>query len=245
VGQPLDQVSVAILAGGFGTRLRSVVADRPKVLAPVHGRPFLTYLLDQLASQGIRQVVLLTGYQSVQVHEALGQCYAGLALSYSDEPAPLGTAGALANALPLLTTPTILLLNGDSYCAVRLEELCDFHSRDHCDLSVVLARVPDSARFGTVEAAAGGRVLGFAEKRSAGGPGWINAGIYLINRSLIEEIPRGRPSSLERDWFPRWVRQRRFCSLCTRAAFLDIGTPESYQQAETFLVPRRMQSCHS
>jgi NDP-sugar pyrophosphorylase family protein len=241
---PAD-VTAAVLAGGLGTRLRSVVQDRPKVLAPVRGRPFLTYLLDQLGDQGIRKVVLLTGYQADQVRETLGECHGDLALAYSEEPAPLGTAGALANALRLLTSSTVLLLNGDSYCAPCLEQVWDAHAHSQCDISLVLARVADSARFGTVQATPDGKVLGFEEKRSTGGPGWINAGIYLINRALIGQISCNSPSSLERDWFPRWARERRFRSVRTPAAFLDIGTPESYAQAEAFLGPGRMQSCHS
>src|SRR5439155_10529669 len=110
----LAELTAAILAGGLGTRLWTVVHNQPKVLAKVHGRPYLTYLLDQLAPCGIGEVVLLTGYLAAQVQQTLGERYAGLQLTYSAEPAPLGTAGALGNALPHLTSPTILLMNGDS-----------------------------------------------------------------------------------------------------------------------------------
>src|SRR5438105_3788922 len=113
-------VSAAILAGGLGTRLRPAVADRPKVLAPIHGRPYLTFLLDQLADAFIEEVVLLTGFQAGQVRRTLGETYAGMRLLYSEEPAPLGTAGAVRWALDKLSLPTILLLNGDSYCDVHL-----------------------------------------------------------------------------------------------------------------------------
>src|SRR5437879_601155 len=109
-------VTAAILAGGLGTRLRSVIADRPKVLAPVGGRPYLTYLLDQLAKAAVREVVLLTGYGAEQVRDALGATYAGMRLVHAAEPAPLGTAGALRHALPHLRSPAVLLMNGDSYC---------------------------------------------------------------------------------------------------------------------------------
>ena len=113
-------VTAAILAGGLGTRLRPAVADRPKVLAPVGGRPYLTYLLDQLAGAGVREVVLLTGYAADEVRDALGDRYGRMRLRYSVEPAPLGTAGALRLALPLLAAPAVLLLNGDSYCDADL-----------------------------------------------------------------------------------------------------------------------------
>src|SRR6185437_12914125 len=108
--EPLEDVTGVILAGGLGTRLRSSIADRPKVLAPVHGRPYLTYLLDQLAEAGLCRVVLLTGYLADQVRAAFGDSYADLSLTYSPEPSPLGTAGALRRALPYLLSPMVLLL---------------------------------------------------------------------------------------------------------------------------------------
>ena len=109
-------VTAAILAGGLGTRLRSVVKDRPKVLAEIRGVPFLTYLLDQLAAAGVRDVVLCTGYMGEQVRSAFGDSYGGMCLSYSQESSPLGTAGALRLALPLFKSSSVLVMNGDSFC---------------------------------------------------------------------------------------------------------------------------------
>jgi D-glycero-alpha-D-manno-heptose 1-phosphate guanylyltransferase len=233
----LDKVTAAILAGGLGTRLRSRIADRPKVLALVHGRPYLSYLLQQLADTGVRHVVLLTGYLAEQVRSAFGDSYAGLQLTYSSEPSPLGTAGALRQALPHLLSPTILLLNGDSFCETSLAGFWDFHDRSSADISVVLTRLEDCSRFGRVQVAPDGRVVCFEEKTQAGGAGWINAGIYLIQRELIEEIPLGRPLSLERDLFPGWVGRKHFCGFARGGRFLDIGTPESYAQTEAFFAP--------
>src|SRR5437667_6347363 len=120
-------ITAAILAGGLGTRLRHTVADRPKVLAPVGGRHYLAYLLDQLAGAGISEVVLLTGHRAEQVQSTFGESYAGMGLRYSAEPAPLGTGGAVRRALPLFSAPTILLLNGDSYCDVDLDAFVERH----------------------------------------------------------------------------------------------------------------------
>lgn len=237
MAEKLDELTAAILAGGLGTRLRSRIADRPKVLALVHGRPYLTYLLEQLADAGIRHVVLLTGYLAEQVRAAFGDCYAGLRLTYSSERSPLGTAGAVRQALPHLLSPTILLLNGDSYCEASLADFRDFHDRKSADISLVLARLEDCSRFGRVQVAPEDRVICFEEKTQAEGVGWINAGIYLIQRELIEEIPPGRPLSLERDLFPEWVGRKRFCGFACSERFLDIGTPESYTQVETFFAP--------
>lgn len=237
----------AILAGGLGTRLRSVINDRPKVLAPVAGKPFLAHLLDQLTDAGIERVVLMIGHRAGQVQDTFGETYREIRLDYSVETAPLGTAGALRLALPQLFPQTstafdadcaaALVMNGDSYCAANLSQFDGFHRRRHADASLVLARVAETSRFGKVEMSAGDRLERFLEKQEACGTGWINAGIYLLNRDLIEEIPPGRPVSLEREMFPGWIRSRKLLGFRTEGAFLDIGTPESYQTAEKFLLP--------
>jgi D-glycero-alpha-D-manno-heptose 1-phosphate guanylyltransferase len=230
----LEGVTAAILAGGLGTRLRSRIADRPKVLALVHGRPYLTYLLEQLAGAGVRTVVLLTGYLADQIRSAFGDSYAGLRLIHSCEPSPLGTAGALRLALPYLSSSTTLLLNGDSYCAASLHEFWRYHQRQAADLSLVLTEVEECSRYGCVHRGTDGRVLRFEEKNRAGGVGWVNAGIYLINRPLIQEIPADVPVSLERDMGPMWADNNRCFGFPCWGRFLDIGTPESYAQAEAF-----------
>jgi NDP-sugar pyrophosphorylase family protein len=234
VTEGLENVTAAILAGGLGTRLRSRIADRPKVLAPVCGRPYLAYLLDQLAAARVRRVVLLTGYLADQIHAAFGETYAGLRLTYSDEPSPRGTAGALRDARPHLPSPSVLLLNGDSFCAASLLDFRAFHRRCGADLSLVLTRVEDSSRYGRVCVAPDGRILRFEEKTQTAGAGWVNAGVYLLQRSLIEEIPADGPASLERDLFPMWAADKRCCGFLSWVPFLDIGTPESYAQAEAF-----------
>ncbi|HEY7326870.1 MAG TPA: nucleotidyltransferase family protein [Gemmataceae bacterium] len=234
MSQRLADVTAAILAGGLGTRLRSRIADRPKVLAPVGGQPYLAYLLDQVADAGVRTVVLLTGYLADQIRSTFGDRYRGLRLMYSPEPSPLGTAGAVRLALPYLTSSTILLLNGDSYCAASLPEFWEYHQRQAADLSLVLTEVEDCSRYGCVHRGSDGRVSRFEEKNSAGGAGWVNAGIYLMNRSLIEEIPVDVPMSLERDMCPLWADGKRCFGFPSQGRFLDIGTPESYAQAEAF-----------
>jgi NDP-sugar pyrophosphorylase family protein len=228
-------VQAAILAGGLGTRLRSAVADRPKVLALVHGRPWITLLLDQLAGVGIRETILLTGYKAERVHEALGTKYAGMRLRHSAETTPLGTAGALRGALPFLTNPSVLLMNGDSFCDVDLPAFYDFHRRQEADISMVLARCPDPARFGSVRMETDGRVATFAEKAQSFGSGWINAGIYEMETSLIEEIPANRQVSLEKEMFPAWIGSKAFYGFQTEGRFIDIGTPESFAQAAAFI----------
>jgi NDP-sugar pyrophosphorylase family protein len=230
------ELTAAILAGGLGTRLRPAIADRPKALAPVGGQPFVLRLLDQLTGTVLREVVLLAGYLAGQLRAALGDSHKGIRLSYSVEESPLGTAGALRHALPLLQAPTVLLLNGDSYCDVDLDAFSRFHCERASAASLVLTRVPDTSRFGRVCVAPDDRLLRFEEK-GAGGPGWINAGIYLFQRQRIATLPASSPLSLERDLLPHWTAEGDVLGFCHTGHFLDIGTPESYARAEQFFKP--------
>ena len=228
--------SAAILAGGLGTRLRSVVADRPKVLAPVAGRFFLTYLLDQLADAGFSEVVLCTGYLGEQLEEHFGSRFRRLRLHYSKEAAPLGTGGALRLALPMLGSEPVLVLNGDSYCQVDLAGFVHHHQEKRAKASMVLTQVADVSRYGSVDVDAEGRVRGFGEKARSGA-GWINAGIYLLDKDLLARIPPGTPASIERDCFPGWTSEAFFAHRGGKR-FLDIGTPESLEQAQVFFAPQ-------
>jgi len=241
----LDGVAAAILAGGAGTRLRPAVADRPKVLAPVRGRPFVTYLLDQLARAGAAEVVLLTGHRAAQVRDALGERYGPMRLRYSEEPAPLGTGGAVRHALPLLAGDRVLLLNGDSYCDVELGDFVEAHSRGDADAALVLARVADTGRYGRVAVDEEGRVERFEEKAASSGPGWINAGVYLLRRGWVASWPDG-PLSLERDLLPAAVAAGRAWGYHCEGDFLDIGTPQSFRESESFFACRGagIPACH-
>jgi NDP-sugar pyrophosphorylase family protein len=215
-----------------------VVADRPKVLAEVAGRPYLSYLLDQLADASITDVVLLTGHRAEQVHDAFGESYRGMRLRYSVEPAPLGTGGALRRALGLLNTERVLLLNGDSYTEFDVVAFVEQHDGKKADISLVLSRMNDTSRFGRVDLDDADRVVRFEEKRKDSGSGWINAGIYLIQREVIGSIPAGRAVSLERDLMPQWIETKRVFAHRTTGRFLDIGTPESYAVGESFFQGR-------
>ncbi len=231
-------VTAAILAGGLGTRLRSVVADRPKVLAEIRGRPFLLYLLDQLVAAGIRYVVLCTGYLGEQVWAMFGDSYGSLRLAYSQEPSPLGTAGALQLALPLFKSDSVLVINGDSYCEVNLKTFWAWHCAQGADATLLLTEVPDTARYGRVHVDADGAVVSFNEKGGENSPGWISAGIYLLKRHLFLTIPESGAVSLEREMFHAWIGQGLY-GYQSKGRFLDIGTPEAYAAAEQFFALER------
>ncbi len=229
-----ETVTAAILAGGLGTRLRPAVGDVPKVLARVNGRPFVTFLLERLVQAGVTHAVLLTGYQAAQVQETLGDSYDGMKLVYSVETTPLGTGGALRQALPKLKAESVLLLNGDSFCDVGLSRLLTAHGRRRADVTMALVHVPNTQRFGRVDTIANGKIAHFGEKQGHAGSGWINAGVYVLSRSLVEGIPRKQAVSLERDLLPVWVQSRRCFGFKTNCRFLDIGTPSSYAKATVF-----------
>lgn len=222
-----------ILSGGLGTRLRSVVNDRPKVMALVAGRPFLTHLLDQLAESGIRRVVLCTGYMADTVQGELGNEYRGMELAYSTEENPLGTGGALRNAAVLLSGEMLLVLNGDSYCHCDISGFIRSQAASGVYAGMVLARVDDVARFGTVLTDNDSIVESFIEKGGQTGPGWINAGIYLLPVDLVHKIAPERQVSLEREVFPLLIAKGLYGYHCT-GSFIDIGVPEEYQRSQTF-----------
>lgn len=234
-----NNATAVVLAGGRGTRLHSVVSDRPKVLAVVNGKPFLTYLLDQVAAVGIVNVVLCVGYRGDQVQAAFGQEYAGMHLTYSQETTPLGTGGALLLACSLITSDPFIAMNGDSFCEVNLKDLWEWHHARQASTTIVLTHQPDSTRYGRVSLSSDGTIMSFEEKGITTGAGWMNAGIYVFNLEMVCAIHHAiHAVSLEREIIPSWVGQRLY-AYQSHGRFLDIGTPESYAQANTFFADKR------
>jgi NDP-sugar pyrophosphorylase family protein len=223
-----------VLAGGFGTRLASTIGPHPKVLAEVRGRPFLSWLLDRLAADGLRDVVLCTGHLGEQVSDAIGHGHRGMRITYSREPSPLGTAGALRHALPLVADDDVLALNGDSVCRASFRGLWRWHREHGAEATLMLTHVPDASRFGRVEVDAAGRVVRFEEKQPGSGPAWISAGVYVLSRRLLAAIPAERPVSLEHEVLPAWIGRGLHGHAC-RGRFLDIGTPEDFAAAAAFV----------
>ncbi len=224
---------VVVLCGGLGTRLRSAVADRPKALATVGDRPFLAVQLEALRDRGARRFVLCVGHMAEQIEAAFGDGSAlGVRIDYSrDGEQLLGTAGALKRAEQHFA-PAAVVVNGDTYLDLDLSRLVRVHSSARARGAVatlVLAHVPDASRFGTVELR-GNRVTGFREKVADAGGGWVNAGAYVIERELLDRVPRDEVVSLERDVFPAVLRDGlRLAAVPHEEPFADIGTPEDYR----------------
>lgn len=228
----LADVPVFILAGGLGTRLSSVLPDRPKCLADVSGRPFLRYQLDALDDAGFRWVVLCTGYLAEQVQRAIGECHGGLQVAYSPEHQPLGTGGSVRLALDRYPCDFCMILNGDSWCDLDYSDLIAEYRQTQTPL-MVLSEVEDTGRYGRVETDDSGAVIGFAEK-GLSGSGWINAGVYVIPGNSLLRFPTETPMSLEKEIIPRWVEERRLRGHRSAGRFLDIGTPETLKMASCF-----------
>lgn len=223
-----------ILAGGFGTRLRSVIGNKQKVAAHVDGIPFIEYLLNKLHHEGIKKVILALGFQALEVIEAIDLSkYPNMQIIQSIESNPLGTGGALRNALSLIETEDALVLNGDSAINFPLVSLINFHKKKHAVVSVLLCKLPDTSRYGSVVLDED-LVVGFQEKvKKSQGAGIINAGVYVISREMIRELPE-EPHSLEIDILPK-LCGRKFYGLIVNASFIDIGTPEDFIKGSGFV----------
>lgn len=219
-----------VLAGGFGTRLRAVVRDVPKPLAPVAGRPFLAWLLDGLARQGIARVILATGYMGAIVREVLGEVHGPMTLAYAQEETPLGTGGALYNALRYAEGERVYVLNGDTWLGTRLAPIATVAPT--ADLVLAVRPVPDRTRYGTVRVETN-RILGLEEKGQSG-PGLVNAGLYLARRDLRVRRPMPDAFSLETEVLakPGDLDLRAYR---TESEFLDIGTPEDFARAQDLI----------
>lgn len=221
-----------VLAGGFGTRLQSVVSDVPKPMAPVAGRPFLTYVLDRLGRQGYDHVVLATGYLHEKVEAFFGKEYQGIAIDYARELSPLGTGGAMVNALQHCHEERVTVLNGDTLFDIDHNRLIQFAEEKNTLLAIVLRQVEDAGRYGSVEIDAEGRITAFREKDPACGAGLINGGIYRVSRHLFDGFSVGQQFSFEKDLMQQRFREERYYAYADGAYFIDIGIPDDYARAQ-------------
>src|ERR1700733_2170786 len=232
----MHDIKAIMVVGGLGTRLRSVVPSAPKVLASIGEKSFLELLVSQLRSQGIRKLVMCTGYLADQIESKFGNGRMwDLSIEYSKEEMPLGTGGAVKLAeRHLQDVPEFLVLNGDSFLEVDFQSLMGFHrGHDGAIATMAVLRVENASRYGTVQMDASGRVTGFAEKTGSEASGLVNGGIYIFEHSVLQQIPKG-PASLERDVFPRLL-DRGVYGQEQRGMFIDIGTPTDYARAKELL----------
>ena len=224
-----------ILAGGLGTRLRPLTNTRPKHLLPIAGRPHIEHIFDLLQRHGVDEVVLLTSYLAEAFETTVSHAATrGLTVHVTHEEEPLGTAGALRNAEEFASDGTFLVFNGDVLMDVDLGEVLEFHRDRGAEATIVLTPVDDPSAYGVVPTEPDGRVLGFIEKppRDEAPTNLINAGIYVLEPSVLERIPRGEVWSAERQLFPGLVDEgARLFAVVAESYWMDIGTPEKFLQA--------------
>ena len=224
--------TAAVLAGGMGTRLRSLVATTPKSMAAIGNRPFLDILLQSLAQNGFERVILCGGYHAEHISGHFGAKHQGMSLHYLVEKQPLGTGGAARLAMSACDEDHLFVFNGDTFIDIDRAAV-ETQWAQHRNPVIVGYEVADCARYGSI-VVSDGRVTGFREK-GALGPGLINAGCYVLNQGQLDEFSLYQPFSLETDYWLRAVQQVSVDLFVTHGRFIDIGVPEDYIRAQHYL----------
>ena len=234
----INQTDVVILCGGLGTRLRSISGQTPKVMMEMGKRPFLDIILEHIQKQDLRRVVLLTGYQAYSVEEYYRKNDFDLEIAFSREEEPLGTGGALKNARQKIKSDPFFLLNGDSFCPVSFNDLLKFHRANQAFGTLTVAQAGETKDYGSIKMDKNKRITTFLEKGRLRDKVYVNAGIYCLSQAVFSAMPDDKKFSLEVDCFQRWVN-RELYGYFVKQKFMDIGTPERYRYARSFLKPKK------
>jgi len=234
----LKTKEVVILCGGLGSRLRDVVADRPKPMADFNGRPFLDILIHNLVVSGIEKLILSTGYLSEVIEDNIHVWKEMVDVQVVKETELLGTGGAVKNSLSNIVGDNFFIVNGDSYCQGEMLQMEIEHRDNQADFTMLLTQVSDARAFGTVIIDENNKVQKFIEKNKSttniSGYQLVNAGVYLCNRNALMSLPKERKFSLEYDFFPKLI-SKSFYGYVTEAPLYDIGTAQSYANAVKIL----------
>jgi D-glycero-alpha-D-manno-heptose 1-phosphate guanylyltransferase len=227
-------IEAIILAGGLGTRLRSVVKDVPKPMAIIGGKPFLGYLMESLAKKGVTRIILSVGYKADKIIEYFGNHYQGIEIVYSVEDSPLGTGGAIMLAMTLVAGDHVFVVNGDTYLDVELSDIELLWGVNKKPV-IVGVSVIDASRFGLLRINNSGKMVdGFFEK-SDKACGIINAGCYLLPKNLLNEFKKENSFSFEKDYLQLSTNISKFIFFESKGCFIDIGVPSDFIKAERIL----------
>jgi len=227
----LTKVDVVLLCGGIGSRLATIVNDRPKPMAKINQQPFLDILIDYFAGFGFRRFVLCTGHMSEVIQEYYNQKSSSLEFIVSDEKSPLGTAGCIKNAQKFIQSESFFVANGDSFCSVNLFEFCNFHLSKQSLMTMAVTESEETGNGGLVRFDNSQKIVSFEEKIVQCQKGYINTGLYLFRKNILSLIPEHTKYSLEYNLFPRLTNKNSFAFIC-REELIDIGTPERYARAK-------------
>ena len=222
-----------VLAGGFGTRLQSVVADVPKPMAMVHNKPFLEHILLYLKDNGITRVILSVGYKYEIIEDYFKNSFAGIELDYAVEEEPLGTGGAILNALSSARQDNVFIINGDTFFNVDLKKLLSKHLSYQSDLTLSLKPMQNFDRYGCVEVDASHKVSSFKEKEFVV-QGHINGGIYILNKKILQSLALPKVFSFE-EFMQKNMNDINIYADIIDHYFIDIGIPEDYKKAQNEL----------
>ncbi|MFQ5641058.1 MAG: nucleotidyltransferase family protein [bacterium] len=220
-----------VLAGGLGKRLRGVVTDQPKPMAMVNNQPFLNYVLNFLINNGVHRAILATGYLHHKIEEYYHRTYKDLEIVYSIEEEPLGTGGAIKQAFSQVRSEHLLIINGDTFFEVSVDDLKKSHLEKEAGMTIALKPMHNIARYGSVEFE-GTRILRFEEKQKKDF-GYINAGVYFANRDLFDAFDLPDKFSFEEDFLKKYPERLCMHAFVTDGYFIDIGIPEDFQKAQT------------
>ena len=226
----LKNTDIVILAGGLGKRLGAVTGGRQKVMAQVDGKPFLSILIEYIASQGGRRFILCTGHGAGQVEEYFRRAHGDVEILFSKEDEPLGTGGAIKKGAALVKTGQFLAMNGDCFCAIDYNRVIEFHRVRKAAATLAITRVEDARDYGTIDIDSQKRILAFKEKQPQAGPALINTGTYCLDRHVFELAKTPTKFSIEYDFFPH-LTGKNFYAFEVANKFIDIGTPERYAWA--------------
>lgn len=227
----MENLEAIILAGGFGTRLRSVVKDIPKPMADINGKPFLSYLIGNLSRQGIEKIILSVGYKAELIMNYFGSSYAGASIKYIVEDKPLGTGGAVKKACNEITQDDVFVINGDSFFCINFKDFYSFHKKNGSMLTIAVKPMHNIERYGTVTINSN-QVIKFEEKAFKEF-GYINSGIYLLKKGLFNSCKvSGDSFSFELDFLEKECNNMRFYAFVSDGYFTDIGIPEDYGRAK-------------
>lgn len=229
---PKNNIDVIILAGGQGQRLRTVIPDKPKVLAEVSGRPFLDLVLEKLFSAGFERIILSVGYLKDQIKKYVEENHPDRQIKFSEEDFPLGTGGAIKKALTLVRSNPFLVVNGDSITSIDFDKFLDFHEEKGGLISMAVALPRAEKDYGALSLDPSDKIVSYNEKAKAGGT-LLNAGLYLISQKAISYFPPQEIFSIEEDFFPKVINQS--YGFPCEGDVIDIGTPERLKKARTII----------
>ncbi len=220
-----------ILAGGFGTRLKETVPSLPKCLAPVKGKPLLSYIINYLIDNKINKIIFSLHYKSEMVIEYVKSNFNFINYEFVIEKGPLGTGGAIALALEKTNTDNIVVLNGDSIFKIELDSFYEFHSDMNSSFSIALKKMSDPYRYGTVNTNKECKIICFNEKNESLKDGIINGGIYIVNKTIFLKEIISPSFSLENDYLAISTEKKNIYGKTFDDYFIDIGIPDDYKRA--------------